>query len=234
MASKKERTTKRKVGATKTRKAVKENKGQMKLPLYALCAEDLAKLTYKDLFEADPVELYIAICEKKIPKFPDKYWLQSDPELLNRVKPIIKYLLHDVLGWTKGQVEQEISCATFKKHKLVGLYNSFDSSTIKLLNTVTDYEYSVSRITSYDKKLSTIRKDLEWFVKKLIGEGLKSADKPIPIDQYIGHHVEYFINFRYFDPKTPLRDILANLHPELLHKYFTLKGALRKGAKVGK
>ena len=233
MASKKE-TTKRKVGATKTRKAVKENKGQMKLPLYALCAEDLAKLTYEDLFAADPVELYIAICEKKIPKFPDKYWLQSDPELINRVKPIMNYLLHDILGWTKGQVENEISCATFKKHKLVGLYNSFDSSTIKLLNSVTDYQYSVARITSYDKKLSTIRKDLEWFVKKLIGAGLKSAMQAIPVENYAKYHVEYFISFRYFDPKTPLRDILANLHPDLYHKYFTLKGSLRKGVKVDK
>lgn len=208
----------------------KKNKGQLKLPIWSLSAEEIAKLTIDDLFEADPVDLYIAIRDKKITKFPDKYWSQNHPEYLDRVKSIMQYLFHDVLGWSKLQIENEISCAVFKKHKLVGLYDSFSSSTIKLLNSITDYQYSVTQITSYDKKISSIRRDLEWFVDKLVNvSGIKSANVVIPTEMYRNFNVYYFIDLRYFNPELPLKDILTNLHPELLRKYFTLKGTLRKG-----
>lgn len=209
------------------------DKKQTKL-LSKLSAKDLKKITYKELFELDPVDLYNAIRENKIPKFPDKYWSMSDPDVMERVKPIVDYLFKNILRWSKNQIENSISCNTFKKHKLVGLYDAFDSSTIKLLNSVTNYDFSVARIKSYDKKISTIRKDLEWFVKKLIGEGLKTANTPVPVDKYTGYHVEYFINLKYFNPETPLKQILTDLHPELLQKYFTNKGTLRRGLKVSK
>lgn len=219
---------------TKRSRKIKDGNDQLKLPIYALGCEEIAKLTTKDLFEADPVELYIAISEGKIEKFPDKYWSLNDPELIHRAKSIVEYLLHSKLGWNVWDVEQNISCATFKKNKLVGLYNAFDSSTIKILNSITDYNYSIIRMNCYDKKIHKIRKDLEWFVEKLIENKLTNVDSIIPEHKFTDFNVDYMIKFKYFNPNSSLREILSCLHPELLSKYFTIKGRVRKGVIKGK
>lgn len=119
---------------------------------------------------SDIVVIYRKVLSGELSRFPNNSWTDmSGNKIGSNIGECVRYLLEEVLVWSKEEIKENICSQTFKQNKLGGVMCLYDNSPFELLNLgypnrFKPWELNRSQKNTWD--IETCKKATRWMIEE--------------------------------------------------------------------